>query len=291
MKKIISIIMVLSLMLSGTMTARAAEIDPNDEIRKAMISYGMPEEIVNALPDSEIAKYANIEQDSTIKRYYRFTENEAGVSAYSTAGTPAYTVEEVTEAECMAALAMLDAVQPYGTIKESYMETTINASHIEGRRYLISATYHWLSTPVFKSKDYFALTIHDCMVLVPDTEYTLEQNDYVSIFSGSTINTNSWTDSLQASGIGGHCMSMEWIPDDDYTTYFNFRGYMSFEAEIAEVGPNGKINFVAYIAYAHQTLLPTFGVTISLPKSVSATISPKRSFDYLTNQGNWTHTE
>ncbi len=41
MKKIISILMVLSLMLSCTVMASAAEITPNDAIREAMIPYGM----------------------------------------------------------------------------------------------------------------------------------------------------------------------------------------------------------------------------------------------------------
>lgn len=291
MKKIISILMILSLMLSCTVMASAAEITPNDAIREAMISYGMPEEIVKALPDTEISKYANIGQDSVIKRYYKFTENESETSVYSSTSTPAYTVEEVTEAECMAALATLDTAQPYGTIKESYMATTINATPIEGRRYLMSATYDWLSTPWFKLTDYFALTIHDCMVLVPDTEYTLEQNDYVSIYTGGTVKTNSWTDSLYASGVGGHCMAVHWIPSDDYYTYYNFRGYMSFEAEIAEVGSNGIVNFAAYITYAHQTLVPSIGLSVSLPKSVSASITPTASFDYLTDQKNWTHRE
>lgn len=145
MKKIISIVMVLSLMLSCTVMVNAAEVRSNDEIRAAMISYGMPEEIVNALPDAEIAKYANIKQDSIRVRYYRFTENIAGISAYSTVGTPVNTVEEVTEAECMAALATLDTVQPYGTIMESYMETIINAFLIEGLKYLMSAAYDWIT--------------------------------------------------------------------------------------------------------------------------------------------------
>lgn len=291
MKKIISILMVLSLMLSCTVMASAAELTPNNAIRETMISYGMPKKIVNALPDEEIAKYANIEQDSVVKKYYRFTENESETSVYSSSKTPAYTVEEVTEAECMAALAALDTVQPRGTIKESYMETTINASPLGGRRYLMSATYDWLSTPWFQLTDYFALTIHDCMVLVPDTEYTLEQNDYVSIYTGGNIRTNSWEDSLYASGVGGHCMSVHWIPSDDYYTYFNFRGYMSFEAEIAEVGANGIVNYAAYITYAHQTLVPAIGISVSLPKSVSASITPTVSFDYLTDQENWTHRE
>lgn len=291
MKKIVSILMMLSLMLSCTVMASAAEINSYKNIRATMISYGMPEEIVNSLPDAEIVKYSNIGQDSVTKHYYKFTEAESDSNVYRSANAPAYTVEEITEAECMAALATLDAAQPRGTIKESYMATTINATPLGGRRYLMSATYDWLSTPWFRLTDYFALTIHDCMVLVPDTEYTLEQNDYVSIYTGGNINTNSWDDSLYASGVGGHCMAMHWLESDDYYTYFNFRGYMSFEAEIAEVGSNGIVNFAAYITYAHQTLVPSIGLSVSLPKSVSASITPTVSFDYLTDQENWTHIE
>ncbi len=294
MKKIISIFMLLSLMLGCTVMTSAAENNSNDAIRADMVAYGMPEEIVYALPDSEIAKYANITQESITKHYYRFTENENAASVCDTAtDTLAYTVEEITETECMEGLAVLETVQPQGTIKESYMATTINATPVDGeeRRYLMSATYEWLSEPLIQAVDYFALTIDECMVIVPDTEYTLEQNDYVSIYSGSAINTHSWTDSLYASGIGGHCMTVSWLPDGEYYTYFNFRGYMSFEAEIAEVGSNGKVSFAAYITYAHKTIVPAINVSVSLSQGVSASITPTVSFDYLTDQGNWTHQE
>ena len=293
-KKIICAILVLSMMISCTLIVSATDVDDLDNIRNRMIAYGMPEKIVNSLPDSEVLKYANIASNSVEKHYYELEENTSELQSINSDSLSdsrvSCVVTEITEEECMAALNQ-NAVQPRGEIKKSYMAVTIDAVPIEGRRYLISATYDWLSTPIFKIKDYFALTVHDSMVLIPDTVYTLEQNDYVSIYSGSTIKTNSWEDSLYSSGIGGHCMIMHWMPDDDYTTYFNFRGYMSFEAEVAEVGPTGVVNSAAYITYAHKTLLPAIGFSVSLPLSASASISPAYAFDFFYDMKNFTHEE
>lgn len=290
MKKIISITLAIAVLLSCSVMVSASENRDIQSVRETLISQGMPEDIVMSLPDTEIAKYTNVNEESITEHYYKFTPVEAGAATIGASSSQEYTVEEVSKQECMSAVSSQNGTQARGTIGSSYMQTTINATKISGRRYLISATYKWISTPIFKLTDYFALTIHDCMVLVPDTEYTLEQNDCISVY-GAREYTNSWTDSLKKSGIGGHCMAVHMLPSDEYFTYHNFRGYMSFEAEIAEVGSNGVVNFAAYITYAHQTLVPSIGLSITLPKSVSATITPKISFDYLTDQENWTHRE
>lgn len=262
------------------------DVDSIDRIRANMIMCGIPEDVVSGLPASEIEKYVNITPESVEKHYYKITESNSDEN--SNEERKDYAFEEVTESDCVEAI---EAEQTRGTIGASYLSVTISTTHLSGRNYEISAAYQWLTIPIFQLTDYLALTIHDSMVLVPDTEYTMEQNDYVSIYSGSTVHTNSWEDSLYASGVGGHCMAIHWIPSDDYTTYFNFRGYIGFEARIAQVGQNGIVHSAAYITYAHQTLVPAFNVSVSLNMSVSASISPAISFDFMTKQKSFTYYE
>lgn len=287
MKKTINVIICLVMLFSMTVNAFASTVTIDYEtIRKAMIEYGMPESVVNTLPDIEVAKYANIEATSVDKHYYKFTEID-NENMVRTSNHQEYTVEEVSEEECISAIS---EISPLGTIGSSYMETTITVARMSGRRYLVSATYRWISEPIFQINDYFGLSIHNNLVMIPDTVVTCSEYDYGSLYD-SNIHTVSYFGGLINSGMNGHCMEVPWEKDDDYYTYMNFRGYMSYQVEVAEVGSNGTVNSLVYLVYAHKTLIPNFGVTFSYPTNAAISIGPSISFDYLYQTTSFTHYE
>lgn len=305
-KRLLGLLLAITMLAGSTIYVSAEDVNNVDAIRNRMISYGMPVKIVNRLPDDIVMQYCNIEENDVNLRYFKYTEYlnmtniESSYSLNNVSVTKA-TITEITEEECYNALLQNNFAQPMGTIRESYMILGAQASNIEGRNYIVSATYVWLNNPICKLTDYFALTIHDTLAIVPNTEYAMLWHESITtITPGSYVYEESVVSEyyqMYASGVGGHCINTQVVPsitneeDNIQTTITNygFCGYLKYDAVVAEVNPDGRIDSAVYATYAHRIFLPAIGISISLPTGVSASISPAYAFDFMHTTYNFEH--
>lgn len=261
---------------------------PINDIKEKMISIGMSANLVENLPDYIVEKYRNVTSENIVTSYYKVVEDE-----FDLLTTTNYEINEnilvipITEEECMAAIAN-NNIQPRGTIKESYLKLNTIASPVGGRRYVVSVSYEWLNPPIFKFTDYLALTIHETLVIVPDSEYSHTQYYETNGTTGSvTLVENN--NAIFQSGIAGHCMAIQWAPSMGSIITYSYEGYLGYEVEIAMVGDDNIVSSLIYATYAHQTLIPSVGLSIDFMFNAHASITPKISFDYMNDTCNFTY--
>lgn len=284
MKKLISIILAIYMLLSmSCFVCYAQAVNDLDIAKQNMRAFGFSEKAIEDLPDTEILKYLNVENSQKDETFFKITPKNIAENELMTLTLDDCVVEEVSKEEAM------NPIVTYGTIGSSYMMIERWCNQVSGREYFISARYEWLTEPFFQLRDYFAVTVSSNMSLTPNTVYTVEKHDNVSIYNGGEVEEVWYEDSLQKSGVGGYAMSVSIIPDTDYETNYNFRGYMSFNAKVGQISSTNQIN--VYTTYAHQTLVPSFNVGISLPAGACASITPASSFDFAQAYSTFYHYE
>ena len=261
---------------------------PINDIREKMISIGMSTNLVENLPDHIVEKYSNVTSENIITSYYKIVEAESDLLMTTNCEiNENILVVPITEEECMMAIAN-NNIQPMGTIKESYLKLNTIASPVSGRRYVVSVSYEWLNPPFFNLTDYLALTIHETLVIIPDSEYSHTQYYETdgTIGSFTLIENNN---AIVQSGLAGHCMAVQLVPSMGSITAFSFEGYLGYEVEIAMVGDSNTVSSIVYATYAHQTLIPSLGFSIDLALNTHASITPRVSFDYMYDTYNFTY--
>lgn len=170
------------------------------------------------------------------------------------------------------------------------LEIYETADEEELGKYHILAMYEWLIEPICRFTDYFAVTIHQGLVIIPGTEYALQQYD--SVDPWNSITTHTISGSIVASGVGGHCMSVYMPPvSSGDLGYCNFRGLLSYDVKVAEQPANGELDVAIYVTYGHHILVPSFSVGFTLSQGGYASITPTASFEYMNAQKNFTYQE
>lgn len=284
MRKIVALFLTITLCANLILCRIAFADEVNlDEIRDNMVAAGLDESLVYSMPKEQVLKYKQIALASCRTYYFKVSED---------ANSGESMIEEVTEAECLEAIAQDNLIETCASIDESYMELTIclTPSEEENGRYNVLTCYEWLREPVCRFNDYLAVTIHSGLVIIPDTEYAFQQYD--SVDSLNFYTTHSINGSVVESGVGGHCMSIALPPiTSGDTRYYDFRGYLSYDIRVAEVGEDGQLHAAVYAAYAHHILVPSFTVGITLPKNWYASVTPTSSFDYMYEQMNFLYEE
>lgn len=288
-KKLFCIFLSMLLVVICGIPASASSLSKSDAIRAQMIACGLPEDTVRSLPDSEIEQYENIVSGLVSTHHYRIADQ--GTSAESVTyvnNVETLTVTEISEEEWVR---VLESVSPQGLIGDSYLTIYEVITPLGGRDYKVSAFYSWDVLPFWRLNDYFALTIHDSLALVPDTEYSASFYDLTSNGIIPTTQTVAVTDGIYYSGIGGHCMSVPLLSSNSAATYSNFHGYIGYTVRVAEVGEKGTINFAIYTIFAHRKIVPAISLSVDLNKNASASFSPATNFDFMTTIENYTHIE
>lgn len=158
----------------------------------------------------------------------------------------------------------------------NYLTTTLIATNLGGKEFLLKYDWEWNTTPVIVLKDVMAITHTNSVAQISGSEYAVYQYDD---FGTNVTNTDYyWTADVQ----NAFGMAFEFDLIGKYFTggSTNWRGHMAFRVNATPNNFEGWAN--VYGHYAHKIFSPGAGFSIG-SGGPSFSVTPSFSWDKATD--------
>ncbi|MBQ2915639.1 MAG: hypothetical protein IJE51_02495 [Clostridia bacterium] len=291
LKKIISIVIAILIINCITCSTIANnKLLSVEEIKNNLLCLGIPKQLIDTFDDEELFKYKNLQESDVTKKIFKIVTPQNILAKEST--PQEVFITEVSHAEY---LNSTKKNQTRGLIDESYLEITFTHATIDHGHYKITAFYHWLSTPTGGRTHYLAITLNESLNVIPNTVTANQGSTKVNLINGNE-EFYMIPASVCAEGIGGKAVEIYTWADSNTTMYYNYIGYLTYEAEVSEDPFDGTLVCAAFYTYAQAklaiTIIPTITISqvlsdIGLTLTPGFTISPATYFDFMNGQQSW----
>jgi len=295
MKKIISLVVVLTMLMSLVTCSYAGENNKAKGMRVLLNSGWTVEEINDLLSDKAIKSFANAKPAKTTeKKYFKVSEDstvEVSRAQALSGANEANKQDKIDMAlklmvpnvkDSNIAYAVGDIEKKDVVTTDGYLEYYAQSYDLGNGEFILSARYEWLKEPINRKEDVFGLGHDTNLTQVSSFEpYFVYKTDITEVVNGRITNKEYVTNTPDGIKIdtGGTVTKHDMYNDFYSQTYTclaeNHRGYLQYKVKVN----NSNVNTVAiYTEYLHQESTFSVSPAISYPAGAAISINYSTKF-------------